>query len=244
MLHYHKDPRGFVTLTIDRPDKLNALSKALRNALFEHCATAQADPQVRVLILTARGKLFTAGLDIDEWQSDELAAGAFERSPRQALAQFDGPIIGAINGPAITGGFEIALLCDVLVASNKASFQDTHAKVGLLPGWGLSVALPAVVGLQRAKQLALSAQVLSAQDALNWGLVSQITTPDELQSASENLATQMLAMEPEALYAYKRLINQGAHLSMQSALENELFVAQQFNARQTREAVLARIHRR
>lgn len=244
MLHYQKDSRGFATLTIDRPEKFNALCKALRNELFERCAQAQADPEVRVLILTARGKLFTAGLDIDEWLPGEVAAGAFERTPAQALAQFEGPIIGAINGPAITGGFEIALLCDVLLAADTASFQDTHAKVGLLPGWGLSVALPAAIGVQRAKWLALTAQVLSAAQALEWGLVSRVVPAAALTEASETLAVQMLAMDLQALSAYKKLLNQGLSIQVQAARDHEVAQARAFNADQTREAILARIKRR
>jgi len=124
---------GYATIVFNRPDKLNTLSIALRRELLRAVQELEADPAIHVLILTGSGRAFTAGLDLDEW-SVAPAAGAWEHDAVAALAHFSGPVIGAINGLAITGGVEIALACDLLIASSDARFADTHVKVGLLPG--------------------------------------------------------------------------------------------------------------
>ncbi len=236
-----RDPAGFAILTINRPESRNALSRDLRITLAKTVAELEQEPAIRVLILTASGALFTAGLDLNEWREGEIAAGAFESDPVQALRQFSGPIIGAINGPAITGGFEIALGCDLLVASERASFMDTHIRVGLLPGWGLSARLSRLVGLQRAKQLALTGAPLSAHQALEWGLVSQVVAHDQLLPTATALARQMLAGDAATLLAYKGLLDSGAALSLPQALASERKLALAHNATVSRDQVLARL---
>ena len=240
-VHVERDPAGFAVLTIDRPDALNALSRALRQELTMQVAALERDPTIHVLIVTANGKIFTAGLDLAEWREGEVAAGAFDDDPVRALQGFSGPVIGAINGPAITGGFEIAVSCDLLIASERASFTDTHVRVGLLPGWGLSVRLPRLIGLQRAKQLAFTASPLTAQRALEWGLVSEVVAHDQLLTVARERATQMLAGDSTTLKAYKRLLNDGAAVDLLTALAHERERAQQHNAGVSRSDVLAKL---
>lgn len=216
------DPAGFATLVLDRPERFNALSSELRGEMADAIARLEADPAVRVLILTGAGRAFTVGMDLDEWrQSDRLAAGAYEQDPVQAILSFTGPVIGAINGLAVTGGLEIALACDLLLASTEARFADTHAQVGLLPGWGGSVRLVRRIGLARAKELALSGRFMDAHEARDWGLVNHVVAPDELLPRAERLARDMLAAHPDTLRAYKRLLDQESAMGFEQALAHE-----------------------
>ena len=213
---------GFATVTLNRPDKLNTLSVQLREELSEAMATLEADPAVRVVILTGAGRAFSAGLDLDEWAAPGVvAAGAYQHDAVAALQRFTGPVIGAVNGLAITGGLEMALACDVLIASTQARFADTHVLVGLLPGWGGSVRLVRRVGLSRAKELALTGRFLDAQEAMAWGLVNRLVEPEQLLPEAEAMARQMLAGVPETLVAYKRLLDAGAGMLPDDALQHE-----------------------
>jgi enoyl-CoA hydratase len=215
-------PEGFATLTFNRPDQLNRLSIRMRQEMADAVAQLAADPEVRVLILTGAGRAFTVGLDLDEWAAAGLeAAGAYVHDAVAALQVFPGPVIGAINGLAITGGVEIALACDVLIASTQARFADTHAQVGLLPGWGGSVRMARRIGLHRAKELALTGRFLDADEALAWGFVNRVVAPGMLRAEAEAMARQMLACVPETLVAYKQLLDVGARVSFEEALRLE-----------------------
>jgi enoyl-CoA hydratase len=239
-----RHPDGFATVMLNRPDKLNTLSIALRQELERAVRELQADPQTRVLILTGAGRAFTAGLDLDEWDTPGMsAAGAWEHNPVAALRLFSGPVIGAINGLTITGGVEIALSCDVLIAASTARFADTHVKVGLLPGWGGSVRMGRRIGLNRAKELALTGRFFSADEALQWGFVNEVVPPDSLQARAQELARQMLANVPEGLVAYKRLLDEESELPMAQALVLESDTARAMNFGVTREEIDARLAR-
>ena len=235
---------GFATVTLNRPEKLNTLSIRLRRELKAAVAALEADPGIHVLILTGAGRAFTAGLDLDEWDGEgAMAAGAFELDAVAALGQFSGPVIGAINGLAITGGVEIALACDLLIASSEARFADTHVKVGLLPGWGGSVRMARRIGLHRAKELALTGRFLGADEALAWGFVNRVVAPDQLLPEAQALARQMLAGAPRALKAYKKLLDDEVGVTMDEALRIERAAAMAANAGVTREEIEARLAR-
>ena len=217
-----RHPAGYAVLTLNRPEKLNALSMELRRELVAALEELRRDPAVRVLVLTGAGRAFCAGLDLNELsQTSANSARAFELDPVAALLQFEGPVIGAINGVAATGGFELAMTCDVLLASTQAQFADTHAKVGLLPGWGLSVRLPRRIGLHRAKELAFTARFLSATEAEAWGLVNRVVPPGELLDAARAMAEAMLAVVPEVLVKYKKLLDESFSRPAGEALVNE-----------------------
>jgi enoyl-CoA hydratase len=231
---------GYAVVTLNRPEKLNALSIELRTELIAAIDSLQADPTMRVLILTGAGRAFTAGLDLHEWGEGANSAGGFELDVTAALARFEGPVIGAINGPAVTGGFEISMACDVLIASTAASFCDTHVKMGLLPGWGISVRLARRVGLSRAKELALTARFISATEAAAWGIVNTLVPPEQLLPHARALAEQMLAGVPDTLVAYKRLIDAGYELSMGEALAWEREAARVNNGQVGHDAIAGR----
>ncbi|MBN1614604.1 MAG: enoyl-CoA hydratase [Deltaproteobacteria bacterium] len=216
---------GIATLTLNRPEARNALSRALREAIVEAFHGLRGDPEAGVVILTGAGKAFCAGLDLKELaqRKPEDAASLFgPMSVIQAMADFDRPIIGAVNGPAITGGFELALACDVLIASSTAGFADTHARVGALPGWGMSQKLSRAIGIYRAKELSLTGNVLSASQAEAWGLINRVVEPDLLMEACRQLARDMLSCVPEVLRAYKRVIDEGYARSLAQGLEVEM----------------------
>jgi enoyl-CoA hydratase len=210
-------------LTLNRPDSMNALSAGLRGALARSFRSLQASDDVRVVILTGAGRAFSAGYDLKE-----LAAGppgekadSAESDMADAMAAFEGPIIGAINGHAITGGLELALACDVLIASEKARFADTHARVGILPGWGLSQLLPRMIGAARAKEISFSGNFIDARQALDWGLVNRVVAPEDLLPSCRELAAAMASCVPDVLRAYKRLIDDGLRMPLGPALEME-----------------------
>ncbi len=175
-----EEANEIATITLNRPAAMNALSTELRQAIAETFEDLQSDANVRVAIITGAGKAFSAGLDLKELGAGDASVGGAVsgrevKDPVRAMAQFSGPVIGAINGVAITGGFEMALACDVLIASTNARFADTHARVGVMPGWGLSQRLSRAIGIYRAKELSLTGNFLSAEQAAEWGLIYCLT---------------------------------------------------------------------
>lgn len=210
-------------VTLNRPQTMNALSRELRASIADTFDALEADPGVRVAVLTGAGKAFCAGLDLKELGqgADTVQGSVTTRDPVTSIGRFSGPIIGAINGVAITGGFELALACDVLICSSEARFADTHGRVGILPGWGLSQKLSRTIGIYRAKELSLTGNFLSAQQACDWGLANRVVPADELIPASLKLAADMLTLVPECLSGYKRLIDQGYAQNLGDALQTE-----------------------
>lgn len=198
-------------VTMNRPDALNALSRALRAEIVQTFAKLAEDDKVRVAILTGAGRAFTAGVDLKEAGQTGFALGADggEIDLAKGLASFPWPIIGAINGFAITGGFELALMCDVLLASENAKFADTHARVGIMPGWGLSQKLSRLIGISRAKELSFSGNFLDAETAERWGLVNRVCAADDLLPAAKKLAHEMATCDPVLLRNYKKIIDDG-----------------------------------
>ncbi|MEP2101975.1 MAG: enoyl-CoA hydratase [Parasphingorhabdus sp.] len=224
---------GIATITLNRPEAMNALSHALRDAFFDACENIKADPDIRAVIVTGAGeRAFTAGLDLKELGSSGLGAATDQKpasNPCRALESLEIPVIGAINGVAITGGFELALACDVLIASSNARFADTHARVGIIPGWGLSQKLSRYIGLSRACELSFTGQFLDAQTACRWGLVNHVYAPDELMPAAQALAADMVTIEPEFLKTYKKLILDGYDRNFKDAMALEKQVTNAYN---------------
>lgn len=236
---------GVAVITLNRPAAMNALSRGLRAALVTAINAAGADPEIRAVILTGAGeRAFSAGLDLKELGAagglDGVVpdaaidpAGAIERCPK--------PVIGAINGVAITGGFELALACDFLIAADTARFADTHGRVGILPGWGLSQKLPRLIGLGRAKELALTGNFIDAATAERWGLVNRAVPQADLLGTAIGLGRDIASAEPAMLHAYKRLIDDGFALPYGEARELERTRSRAFAAAQTPEDVAGRV---
>jgi enoyl-CoA hydratase len=192
-------------VTLDRPEARNALNREIRSTLPRVMLDVEADDGVDVVILTGADPAFTAGIDLKEFGGgasvsprgagpDMGERDAEGRLPfRGALPPHTKPVIGAINGVAITGGLELALSCDFLVASERARFADTHSRVGVQPGWGLTVMLCQSVGVRRAREMSATGNFVDARTALAWGLVNHVVAHDELLPFCRSLAADIVS---------------------------------------------------
>ena len=234
---------NIATVTLNRPAQMNALSAELRAALTQSFAELNSNPEVRVAILTGAGeRAFCAGLDLKELGAGASIGATVEdpNDPVSVITRFEKPLIGAINGVAITGGFELALGCDVLLASSNARFADTHGRVGIAPGWGLSQKLSRAIGISRAKELSFTGNFLDAPTALAWGLVNRVVAPDELLPQALKLAADMAQLAPDFLARYKKLIDDGFALPFGAAMALERSQASAYNATVSAETIEVR----
>ncbi|HMF03713.1 MAG TPA: enoyl-CoA hydratase [Acidimicrobiia bacterium] len=213
------------TVTLNRPDARNAMNTELQRDLAIALAAAESDDGVDVVVLTGADPAFCAGLDLRELGTTaaNLVGGRDDehRSPFTVLWTMTKPVIGAINGPAVTGGFELALGCDFLVASERATFGDTHARVGVTPGGGMSVFLPQTVGLRKAKEMSLTGNFIDADEALALRLVNHVVAHDELLPTARRLGTDIAGNDQQAVRNLKRLYDRGSKLSVGDALALE-----------------------
>jgi enoyl-CoA hydratase len=228
------------TLTLNRPQARNALSAALRDRFFGALSDAESDEDVDVVIVTGADPVFCAGLDLKELGGQSALPDISPRWPPMTK-----PVIGAINGAAVTGGLELALYCDVLVASEHARFADTHARVGLLPTWGLSVRLPQKVGVGLARRMSLTGDYLSATDALRAGLVTEVIPHDQLLPAARRVAASIVGNNQTAVRALLASYHRIDDSQTGAALWLEAMAARQFGTSgddiaANREAVLQR----
>jgi enoyl-CoA hydratase len=216
---------SIVTLTLNRPAVMNALSPQLISDLCQTMAELQRDREVRAVILTARGRAFCAGLDLKAMGESEKGLQAFsihgENNIQAAMEAFDRPIIVGVNGVAATGGFELALMGDILLASPQARFADTHCRVGLAPGWGLSQKLARIIGPSRAKEAHFTGNFISAEQAASWGLVSRVVEEDHLLDECRKVAADIASCIPATVKVYKQLVDDGLGMSLASGLVME-----------------------
>ncbi|HEY2549922.1 MAG TPA: enoyl-CoA hydratase [Streptosporangiaceae bacterium] len=208
-------------VTLNRPQRRNAISSGLLAALRGVLAELDANPAAGAIVLTGADPAFCAGLDLGELaeSGNALASSAHLGRPWPELST---PLIGAINGPAVTGGLELALTCDFLVASDRASFADTHARVGIQPGWGMTVLLPEAVGLRRAREMSGTGNFIGAQTALQWGLVNHVVRHAELLGFACGLAADIASNDRAAVTALYSTYRQGALVTGTEAAELEL----------------------
>lgn len=223
-------------LTLNRPDAMNALSRALRRRLTGALRAAEADEEVRVVVITGAGeRAFSAGLDLKELERDPDALGlgsdAAAQDPVLALSEMTKPSIAAVNGVAVTGGFELALNCDILLAGPEARFADTHGKVGVMPGWGLSQKLPRLIGLSRAKEVSLGGAFVDAETACAWGLVNRVSAPGRVAEDAMALGLRIARADPEWLGAVKGLMDAGWNETLGDAMAREARAAADWNGR-------------
>jgi len=206
-------------VTLNRPERRNAISTPLLRGLRAVLTDLDSGPETRAIVLTGADPAFCAGLDLTELgQPAGMLAGAADGSVLPALTK---PLIGAVNGAAVTGGLELALACDFLVASERARFADTHARIGVQPGWGLTVELPEAVGLRRAKQMSATGNFIDARTALAWGLVNHVVPHHELLEFSTRLAADIASTDPDALRAIFATYAEGSQLSGHEARQAE-----------------------
>ena len=215
---------GVATVVLNRPSARNALNHALLTQLRDEFRRLASDESVGAVVLTGTDPAFCAGLDLKELSSGvrllDPSSGADE-PPWLPWPAIEKPIIGAINGPAITGGFELALNCDFLVASERAVFADTHARVGVLPAWGLSVLLPQRVGFAMARRISFTGDFVDAEAALRCGLVTQIVEHDRLVPDAQAVAATIAANHRPAVLALRRSYQQIESAVVGAGLEIE-----------------------
>ncbi len=218
------DDRGAVrVLTMNRPEARNALSTQLFEALHTALLDADSDDSVRAVVLTGADPAFCAGVDLK--QAQQLGREYFRRFADHdcmaAIAGLRTPVLGAINGATFTGGLEIALGCDFLIASERAVFADTHARVGILPGGGMTARLPQVVGAAMARRLSMTGEVVDAARAERIGLVTEVVAHHQLLLRAVELATQIAEVPPVTMTGLKQMYQRGSATVTGPALEAE-----------------------
>ena len=187
------------TVTLNRPGTRNALSSDVLRLLPSLIAKAESSNDVDVIILTGADPAFCAGLDLKELGSTGGNLGSSSNRERGPFPRLSKPLIGAINGVAITGGFELALNCDFLIASEHAKFGDTHSRVGVMPGWGLTVLLPQAIGVRRAREMSFTGNFMLAEEALAFGLVNHVVPHAELLPFTRSLARDICENEQDGV---------------------------------------------
>lgn len=214
-------------LTLNRPEARNALSPELIGALYRALRSADGDPSVRVVVLTGADPAFCAGVDLKAAQ--RLGAAYFEHFRTEncirQTALMHKPIIGAVNGAVFTGGLEMALGCDFLIASERAVFADTHARVGILPGGGMTARLPQVVGAAMARRLSMTGEVVDANRAEQIGLVTEVVPHDRLVSRAVDLAGQIAEVPAPIMAGLKDIYVTGGAAVTDPALAAEQSIA-------------------
>lgn len=199
------------TVTLNRPESRNALSSDVLRLLPQLLREADDRDDVDVIILTGADPAFCAGLDLKELGSTagNLGGSGADGSPnasgvRGPFPPLTKPLIGAVNGVAVTGGFELALNCDFLVASERAKFGDTHSRVGVMPGWGLTVLLPQAIGVRRAREMSFTGNFMDAAEALQFGLVNHVVPHDELLPFTRQLARDIIGNDQDGVRQIRR----------------------------------------
>ena len=245
-----RDPaREIATVTLNRPEKLNAFSIALRAAVVDAFRELAGElDTIGCIVLTGAGRGFSAGVDLKEL-GGESGRDRGEATRRLAADDLDmvgairdcpQPVIAAVNGVAITGGFEVVLACDFAIASSAARFADTHARVGILPTWGITQRLPRLIGVSRAKELSYSGRFLDAETAEKWGLVNRVVAPDALLSEAQDLAADIAGADRTALAGMKRCYDEGLDLTFAEGRRHEIEMSAAHMRSVTPEAIAAR----
>lgn len=228
---------GVAVVTLNRPEKLNALNRELRGAFCRAMAALRDDQQAGVVIITGAGRAFCAGLDLRELGADSSReSGALARDGSavnfiSVIEDMKVPVIAAVNGFAVTGGFELALACDMIVAAENAQFADTHARVGVMPGGGMTARLPRAVGVRKAKELSLTGNYLTAREAERMGLVNRVTPAGEALNEARALAAQILSANQTVVRELKQLYDKTTRASLGEAIKLELEAFRAFNSR-------------
>ena len=228
---------GIATITLNRPDKLNAYTTEMGDEVVDAFAKLETDDEVRVVILTGAGRGFCAGVDLEHLkahQSDRkadqnppqrkaprLGEEAFLRQLPLDLLEFPKPVIAAVNGHAIGVGVTMILPCDIRIAAEGVKIGLTFAKLGILPGLGSTHLLPRLVGAAKARELVLTAKIILAEEAATIGLVNQVVPADDLMKEAREMAQAMAEHDPAVLAFAKRALNFGESASMAEAMANE-----------------------
>ncbi|MFO7713391.1 enoyl-CoA hydratase [Desulfosarcina sp.] len=216
-------------ITLNRPERRNAINQQLLIHLYNALDDVARRSDVGVGIITGNGPSFCAGLDLEAIGRENLFNPRGDGSDLPDLMRAcKKPIIGAVNGHAITGGFELALNCDFIIAAENAQFSDTHARVGIHPGWGMTQLLQQTVGQRRAKQISFTCQPIYAHTALAWGLVNEVLPREHLLERAKTIASQIVQADPQLLGVIKTLIENRNRIPLEQAFDKERSGFKQF----------------
>jgi enoyl-CoA hydratase/carnithine racemase len=244
---------GVVTCTLNRPEKKNAVTQEMWLGLIDLFESVATNPDDRVLVITGAGDGFCSGADLGDSGTAEAASGVggalagmrIVGNAALGLHDLAKPTVAAVNGVAAGAGCNLALGCDIVIASDRARFSEIFSKRGLVVDFGGSWILPRLVGMHRAKELVLLADVIDATEAERIGLVNRIVAHDQFAGAVEEVAHRLATMAPLALSASKRLLNQSLAVSMAEAIEAENTAqALMSTTNDTKEAILSFFERR
>lgn len=239
-------------ITLNRPDNANALNLDMGRDLMHAAIRCSEDPAVRAVILTGAGKMFSGGGDLKSFaaQGDALPGhlkevAAYLHLAISRLVRMDAPVIAAVNGSAGGAGMSLCLFCDMVLAAESAKFTLAYTRAGLSPDGGSTYFLPRVVGLKRALELALTNRVLSASEAMSWGIVTKVVPDAQLQAEARALAAQLASGATRALGAAKRLLHSGFSESLETQMELEAqAIAEQARNPNGREGIAAFLAKR
>ena len=222
---------GIATITMNRPDKLNAYTTEMGEEVVQAFRTVQRDPEVRAVILTGAGRAFCAGADLEHLKAHEqgknvskgprLGEEDFLRKLPLEMVDFPKPILAAINGHAVGVGMTMAMPCDIRICAEDAKLGFIFGRLGILPGLGSSHLLPTLVGMARAQELVLTAKKILGTEAAEIGLVNKAVPKDEVQSVTRAMALEMAEVDPIVLSYAKRALHYGARHSMAESMKNE-----------------------
>ncbi|XP_042050708.1 probable enoyl-CoA hydratase 1, peroxisomal [Salvia splendens] len=222
LIFVHREPSGVAFVLINRPKALNSLTRPMIEDMGRAIRSLASDDSVRVIILSGSGRAFCSGVDLTA--AEDVFKGDVKDVDVDPVVQMElckKPIIGAINGFAVTAGFEIALACDLLVASKEAKFMDTHARFGIFPSWGLSQKLSRIIGPSRAREVSFTAAPVTAEQAERWGLVNHVVEGRELLKKARQIAEAMIRNDWDLVQMYKAVINDGFKLDLDHGLALE-----------------------
>ncbi|MBB3860940.1 enoyl-CoA hydratase/carnithine racemase [Novosphingobium hassiacum] len=223
---HHEENDRVTTLTLARPELLNAISPPLMTELLAAVASVAAS-EARVLILTGQGKAFSAGVDLKYAQSPEFSPAVQSQFSQEArelckmLETMPQAVIARVDGFCLTGGLEIALACDLIVASERSRFADTHARIGLYPGWGGSQRLPARVGAMRAREMSFTGRHYTAAEAATIGLILEAVPDDQLDGRIQEICRSVLSNKSRSIAQYKSLYRASENLGLDEGLAYE-----------------------
>ncbi|MFI4918700.1 MAG: enoyl-CoA hydratase/isomerase family protein [Legionellales bacterium] len=225
LIEQELDSSGILTVTLNRPEKLNALSTEVLNALAELFTAAKANVKVKALMITGAGKAFCAGADINKLAECTAQTGyefaCYGQEVFRLLETMGKPSLAAVNGFSFGGGCELAIATTLRIASTKAQFGQPEVKLGIIPGYGGTQRLARLVGKGRALDLCLTARFINAETALNWGLVSEVVEPEVLLERGKNMLQGILSMAPLAIASVMEVVDHGYDLSLSDALHLE-----------------------
>jgi enoyl-CoA hydratase len=222
----YEKSEGLATISINRPEALNAINEETILEILSHLDDAKRDKSVRVIAITGAGdRAFSAGADMQTWKNiDPLGAREFSRLGQRMCEEIEAlekPVIAAINGYALGGGLELAMACDLRIASEKARLGQTEINWGILPGWGGTQRLPRFVGKGVAKEMIFTGKMISAKDAEQLGLVNKVVPPDQLESALKELANELINKPPVGIKMVKELINSSLEIPLAAGAIHE-----------------------